>query len=86
MNLRKTVFSFASVVLGTALWAGCSGGGDDASDGNDQAATAGCKVTNEQTGKAMTADDLSKLGDPIAKRVLLGGCPQKLDGIIDSLS
>src|SRR5262249_5456547 len=67
-TLRKTVFSSAWVVLGTALWAGCSSGGDDGTDGNDQAATAGCKVINEQTGKPMTADELSKQGDPIAQR------------------
>ena len=35
---------------------------------------------------SLTSDELKKLGDPIATRVLLAGCPQKLDGIIASLN
>jgi hypothetical protein len=85
MNLRKALVSLVTVVAGTAVWAGCSSAGGDNQNGDDQDATGACKVIDEQTGKALTADQLKNLGDPIAQRILLGGCPQKVDGMLTAI-
>src|SRR5262249_14235578 len=43
-----------------------------------------CAVV-DAAGRSIAAGDLAKHTDPIAQRVLLGGCPQGGDGIISSL-
>jgi hypothetical protein len=70
----------------TGSTSGCAGGDGDGAEAGDQDLSRGaCNVFSVPDNRPLTASELTKLGDPIARRVLLGGCPQKLDGIISSL-
>jgi hypothetical protein len=57
------------------------GAGADAQD----VTAATCKVVHAN-GQPVTPDELAKLDDPVAKRILRGGCPQTLNGMFDALA
>lgn len=70
--------------MATSVWGGCGSSDDGGTTGGDQNVTSGanCVVTNQLTGQKMTAEDLAKLDDPVAKFLLTtAGCPQKFSEI-----
>jgi hypothetical protein len=71
--------TFAAVVVlafGAAGWAGCSSANEDASADDSAITATNCRIFNNQTSKEMTPDELGKLNDPIANKILAGGtCP-----------
>src|SRR5262249_5852609 len=87
MSFFKHTQVLGAVVVSMTAWAGCGASGDDTDSGNqDISANGACKVVAaHQGGKALSSDELAKLNDPIAKRVLLGGCPQNLSGILSAV-
>src|SRR5262245_57979469 len=85
MSIVKHALVAVGVMAGISLGVGCGSSEDDAEAGDNAISAGSCSILNAKTGKPATADELSKLNDPIAARVLAGGCPQRLDGIVDSL-
>jgi hypothetical protein len=65
-------------VAAASVWAGCASSTDDGASADGAAITStSCRIFNNQTGKAITADELTRLDDPIAKKLLAGSdaCP-----------
>jgi hypothetical protein len=74
-----------AVVIGAIGAAGCGTSDDDGESGSADIVSNSCGIVSGVDGHTLSDAELSALNDPVAKRVILGGCPQKLDGIIDSL-
>ncbi len=77
------------VVTSVAAWAGCGSSSANA-PGDEQDVTSGgtCKVFFVKENRFLTAGELSKLNDPVAKKVLQGGktCPTSLNEISAKLA
>src|SRR5262249_16102050 len=63
-----------AVIVGSAVWSGCSSSQGDTSADEAFSGSTECTVFNNQTGKAITADELKRLGAPIAVKWLAGAC------------
>lgn len=79
-------------ILGTAVitaitFSACASGGEELEEeGAGAAITTKCQINNIKAGRAMNADDLKKLNDPIAKLVLAGeDCPTTYDAMTAKL-
>ncbi len=82
---RAVVCPLASaIIVAIAVGIGCTSTNDQKT-GDDQNVTGACAVVTAD-GKPMAAQDLAKLDDPVATRILAGGCPQTLDAIFETLA
>ncbi len=90
MKPLRSFLTLGLVVSAAASWAGCSSSTDTVGPGDDQNVTAGgtCKVFFVKENRFLTPDELSKLNDPVAKKVLQGGksCPTSLNEISAKLA
>ncbi len=85
MNVFRHLVALTLVVGSASLWAGCSAAEDTGSDEED--VTGACKVFFVKEDRFLTAAELNKLADPVAKKILQGkGCPTKLSDIITKLN
>jgi hypothetical protein len=75
------------IPLGAAA-VGCAGSDDGGSTGDDANVTAGtCDVFSAHDNRKLTKDELAKLKDPVAQKLLTGeGCPSNLDEITAKLA
>ncbi len=86
MKAFRALATLSAVLVSASFWAGCSSSAGDATTGDDQDATQACKVFFVKENRFLTADELKKLNDPIATKVLQGkGCPTKLSEIVKKL-
>jgi hypothetical protein len=91
MRIFVPLALLSALVTTSAVWAGCGHSSDDG-DSGDQAFSSGtafsaCTVISQKDGHTMTADELGKLGDPIANFVLKGqDCPLTLTKIAAKLT
>ncbi len=76
MKLHHAAVSLTVVIGSATLWAGCNSD-VPLSAGEEQNAASACKVFSVPDNRNLTPLDLANLNDPVAKRVLLGGCPQQ---------
>src|SRR5262245_30375241 len=79
------VWGATAIAAGALATAGCGGGGDDSERGSQDIVSNTCGIISGVDGHTLTSDELDKLNDPVAKRIIRGSCPQKLDGIFDAL-
>jgi hypothetical protein len=84
----RALMTLSAVVVAASIGGGCSSSTDGAATGDEQDATQACKVFFVKENRFLTADELKKLGDPIAQKVLQGGkgCPTKLSEIVAKLN
>jgi hypothetical protein len=84
--IRHSIVATA-VVVGMSVWFGCSSSADDVSaDESNLTGSTACKIFNNQTGKPITAAELQKLNDPIAKKLLEGkDCPGSYSAALKKL-
>ena len=87
MKALRSVLALSAVVVTASFWGGCSSKAGGDTTGDEQDATQACKVFFVKENRFLTADEVSKLNDPIAKKVLTGtGCPTKLSEIVAKLN
>lgn len=77
-----TPLLFAAVIVACKA----SDSGNAEGQGSAVGAAGKCQVTNQLTGQAMSADDLAKLDDPMAKLILTTeGCPLTVSQLAEKL-
>ena len=90
MKSPRSAAALCLVIAAAAVWAGCSSSSDagGATPADEQDATGACKVFFVKENRFLTGDELAKLGDPVAKKVLQGkgGCPTSLNEISAKLA
>jgi hypothetical protein len=81
------LFAICGLAVGLGIvWLGCSSKGSEGASTDEAITASGCAVFNNQTGKAITPEELRALNDPVAKSILNGAaCPTSYSAVLKKL-